>query len=384
MSRSDPSVVYVLVPELMGYFSGIHRGIRRFALEQRSWRFRICPTPKVARQMLKLDTPHGFVIDTSRSWWSTIRSLPAPAVSIANGPSNVRLPRVGVDEELAGRMGAEHLLERHYQNIAFLGYHGVSYSIQRQRGFCQTMRQAHLTVDIMRLRGFRPMEAEPTLRRWLLALPRPAAVMACHDFLAMQVLNVCRDLKLDVPRDIAVLGIDDFDSSCEMTQPPLSSVSTPAEQIGYQACTLLDSLMRGEPRPREPVLIRPPGLSARRSTDLFAVRDADLAAAMGFIHAHADQPITVDEVANHVAMSRRGLERRFRSILGRSILQEIHHHRLGRAQDLLTRTLLPLKDVAERCGFTQVSHFASLFHRKIGLTPGQFRLRLPQSPLPPQ
>ena len=62
MSRSDPSVVYVLVPELMGYFSGIHRGIRRFALEQRSWRFRICPTPKVARQMLKLDNPRGFVI----------------------------------------------------------------------------------------------------------------------------------------------------------------------------------------------------------------------------------------------------------------------------------------------------------------------------------
>jgi AraC-like DNA-binding protein len=119
-----------------------------------------------------------------------------------------------------------------------------------------------------------------------------------------------------------------------------------ARRIGYEAAALLDRLMRGEPEPAVPLSIPPLEVITRLSADVNAIADPDVAAAMRFIREHACEGIGVDEVLAQVPVSRSVLQRRFRSLLGRSIHAVIAAVRLQRAKQLLVETDLSLAVIA--------------------------------------
>jgi len=68
--------------------------------------------------------------------------------------------------------------------------------------------------------------------------------MACDDVRARHVLEACRSLGLRVPHEVAVIGVDDDEFVCELSDPPLSSVAQAARRVGHEAARLLDRLMR--------------------------------------------------------------------------------------------------------------------------------------------
>jgi LacI family transcriptional regulator len=163
-----------------------------------------------------------------------------------------------------------------------------------------------------------------------------------------------------------------------MTQPPLSSVATPAEQIGYEAAALLDRLLAGARPPRMPLLLPPSGVATRRSSELLAIDDQNVVAAMRFIRKHADRPLRVAEVLQQVPLARRTLERRCRLALGRGLGEEIRRAHLERACHLLAETDLPMKVLAKQAGFSDFRLMALAFHKKLGLTPTAYRHQLRQ------
>jgi LacI family transcriptional regulator len=186
---------------------------------------------------------------------------------------------------------------------------------------------------------------------------------------------MCRQLRLRVPEDIALLGVDNDELECLLANPPLSSIANPAEQIGYTAAQLLDQLMSGR-RPRKQTIWIPPGdVVVRQSTDIVAFGDADVAAALQFIRDHLAEDITVAAIARHVSISRRGLERRFRHHLGRTMLQEIQRARVERVRRLLAETDLPMLLVARRSGFATSQRLAVVFRQVCGDSPTAFRQR---------
>jgi LacI family transcriptional regulator len=208
---------------------------------------------------------------------------------------------------------------------------------------------------------------------WLISSPKPLGVLACNDAWGRQVLESCRLAGLRVPDQVAVLGVDNDAVFCEMAAPPLSSVALDSEGAGYEAAELLDGIIRGRIRKSRRVFVKAMGIVTRGSTEVITVDDRDVEAALEFIHREPAQNVSVADVAKAVAMSRRALERRFRSVLGRTILEEIQRTRLERARKLLLETRYPISRVAELSGFGTTNWFIQFFQQRVGKSPSRFR-----------
>ena len=148
-------------------------------------------------------------------------------------------------------------------------------------------------------------DEQKALTDWLQQLPRPAGLMACDDCRGREVLEACRTAGIRVPEEMAVIGVDNDELLCELADPPLSSVALNAEAGGYQAAMLLDRMMHG--RQCEPARLTVEALHVvtRRSTDIVAIDDPVVAAALRYIHDHAATPIGIGDVVEHVLLSRR-------------------------------------------------------------------------------
>jgi LacI family transcriptional regulator len=197
--------------------------------------------------------------------------------------------------------------------------------------------------------------------------------MACYDLRGQHVLNACRRLGVAVPDDVAVIGVDNDDLLCDLSDPPLSSVIPNTRRTGYEAAKLLDEMMCGRKVGALTHLIPPLGIMTRQSTDVLAIDDRNVARAVHYIRQHACDGITVDHVLKAVPQSRRMLESRFRKVIGRTPHEEILRVKLNRVKRLLTETDLPLEQIAERSGFTHVEYLTVAFKREVGMPPSKYR-----------
>ena len=187
--------------------------------------------------------------------------------------------------------------------------------------------------------------------------------------------DVCRLAGLAVPEDVAIVGVDNFELVCELSNPPLSSVQLPAERIGYESARLLDAMMDGAPARAEPILSPPVRVVTRRSSEVVAVEDKALARALRFIRDHARDGINVATVLAHCRISRSKLEHACEAALGRTPLQEIHRMQVEHACRLLVETDLAMPQVAHQSGLRDAEHLAKLFRPRLGLTPTAYRKR---------
>jgi len=187
------------------------------------------------------------------------------------------------------------------------------------------------------------------------------------------VLDACRVLDLAVPEEVAVIGVDNAETFCELCDPPLSSVLPKAERIGFEAAALLSRLMAGNPTPQNDLLIAPREVITRQSSNVLAIDDPAIALAVRFIREHACAGITVDDGVSHTSLSRSALERGVRRFLGHSPQEEIRQVRLKRIKQLLAETDWPLTHIAEMTGFEHPEYMMVQFKRLVGQTPSQWR-----------
>lgn len=357
------------------------QGITRYLRSHRSW--------SIFLEQREVDTkPPGWL----RSWqgdgvisrWSNPRvtdALVRPglvAVDLSDRRPAFGLARINSDDRAIGRLAAEHLLERGFASYACCGFAGELWAVRRTEAFLEALARAghagRVYESPWRGAGAHVREDERArIGRWLQSLPRPVGVLASNDVRGIEVLNACQTQGLEVPDEVAVIGVDDDVLLCELCSPPLSSVVPNIEQIGYEAAALLDRLMDGQPAGTPERFVPPSGVTTRLSTDVLSVGDPEFAAAVRFIRENACRRITVDDVLDHVAISRSTLERSFRIHLGRSPQAEIRANQLSRARQLLAETDHPIHRIAELVGYRHVEYFNVAFKREIGQTPGQYR-----------
>jgi LacI family transcriptional regulator len=201
--------------------------------------------------------------------------------------------------------------------------------------------------------------------------------MACYDIRGREVLDVCRQLGISVPDEVALIGVDNDELICDLAEPPLSSAIPDTRRAGYEAARLLDRLMAGESELPLAHLIPPLGIAVRGPTDVLASDDADVSEAVRFIRAHASEGINVEDVLRAVPLSRRVLESRFEKQLGRTPHEEITRVQIERVKELLAATDLPLAEVAHRAGYKHVEYMSVAFKRDTGLAPSRYRFGLP-------
>jgi LacI family transcriptional regulator len=208
---------------------------------------------------------------------------------------------------------------------------------------------------------------------WLQELLPPFAVMACNDVRGQHVIDACSKLDLAVPEKAAVVGVDNDELLCRVCSPPLTSVIPNAETIGFRAAELLAQLMDGQTLEAKTQLIEPLGVATRQSTDVVAIDDRDISAALHYIRENACRGIKVEDVVRNNAVSRSTLERQVRKYLGRTPQNEIRHIQIKRVQELLLTTDLSAERIAGLCGFEHPEYLHVVFKRVTGMTTGEFR-----------
>jgi len=316
---------------------------------------------------------------------TAISRVKVPAVDLRYLLPNLKIPSVRTDDAAATALAWEHLRERGFLHFAYCGFNGADYSDIRRDQFAQRVSQAGLLCHIY-IDPLKPSHHASTLKheevgltdgerlaQWIKQLPKPIGLMACNDIRGQQVLNACRSIGVAVPDDMAVIGVDNDEVLCELSDPPLSSVVANTERIGYEAADLLNRLMAGSPPPDQPLVVGPLGIVTRRSTDVLAVDDRHVATAVRFIRERACEGMDVSDVLRAVPLSRSMLERRFAQVLNRSPKEEIMRVRLNRAKQLLTETDFPLPLVAEKIGLEHPEYLNVIFKKKVGMTPARFR-----------
>ena len=321
---------------------------------------------------------------TTPAMAEVIRRTGVPVVDLSGSLPEARFPRIRSDEEAVGRMAADHLLERGFKTFAFCGFNGTDWSDWRRDSFERRLAEAGFACQAFENPSPMPPPSasdyeqhgerhERELMAWLQSLPRPCGLMACNDARGRQVLNCCREVAVAVPDEVAVIGVDKDEIFCELSDLPLSSVILNTQQIGFEAGALLARLMAGESARATTILVKPIGVMARQSTDVLAIDDRHIAAALKHIREHACSGLDVESLLRAVPLSRSVLERRFSQILGISPKAEILRVRLDRVCRLLAESDLPLAEVAEKTGFEHPEYMSRLFKKKMGTTPGEFR-----------
>jgi LacI family transcriptional regulator len=309
-----------------------------------------------------------------------ILSLSIPVVGTTLAGAELNVPQVTLDDQAIGVLAAEYFLGLGFGHFLYVGERRLAFAQRRYEGFMARLHQAGHAVlaapsnwGVRAQEGVAPVSAKVV--RWLGQLPRPIAAFAAEDAHGLQVIEAGRDAGLRVPEDLAVLGVGNSSLLCSLAMPPLSSVRVDAEATGHEAARLLDQLLRGASPPAAPVQLPPLGVVSRRSTDVYAVADADLAAALIFIRDNARLGIGVEDVVRAVGISRSTLERRFRSTLSRSPLEEIRRVQVERAQQLLVETDWPMLRVARESGLRDGRHLTEIFRLRVGATPTAYRRR---------
>ena len=357
-------------------------GIAQYARGRSGAAWSIYVEQEPAERIPNLKKWHGdgmIVAIRSRTLAAALAELPIPVVAVGGLAVGQAFPAVSSDSAATGRMGAEHLLDRGFTRFAYCGLAATPvthYSADREIPFIRRVRErGHpcVSYEARRATARNWDGLQMDLAAWLASLDKPVGVMACNDTRARHVLEACRESGLDVPHEVAVLGVDNDALMCELSNPPLSSIDLAGDAIGYQAAALLDRLMAGQAAPAKPMLIAPRGVVARQSTDVLAMEDRHVARAVRFIRERACEGIGVDDVVADVPVARRALERRFRQILGRSPHAEIRRVQIARAKELLARTELTVERIARQSGFRYVQYMRQVFRRTTGLTPGQYR-----------
>ncbi|HRK31619.1 MAG TPA: DNA-binding transcriptional regulator [Tepidisphaeraceae bacterium] len=312
-----------------------------------------------------------------------VRKTKVPAVNLRVTKAEYPFPFVSVDNAEIGEMAAKHLLERGLRHFAIYSRpRGVNPTLdERCDAFKSSVIKAGFSCDVFsNPKSSKPLgweEQQDALTDWVQLLPRPLGIMAGNDEFGLQVLDACRRCSLAVPDEVAVVGVDNDEPLCELAIPPLSSIDPNTESIGYEAAQLLDRMMAGGKSPKDvkPIKVKPRGVVTRRSSDVVASEDEEVARAARFIRDNACQGLQVIDVLAHVGMSRASLQQRMKQILGRTIHQEIQRVRLHKVKDRLLAPGLTIKQVARESGFASVQYMTRVFHAITGETPAQYRNR---------
>lgn len=381
--ESTPAVPHVALLVETSLASGreILRGLARYVREQGPWSLFHAPRglEESAPTWLGGWKGDGIIARiTTPSLAKLLKKTRVPVVDVLGLVPDCDIPLVHVDDAEIARQAFQHFSQRGFRRFAFFGLAGENWSQRRCEAFLAAARKLDPSPAVLEMTR-REIETTPWEKRqdqlaeWLKSLPKPLGLMVCSDQRGPDVLEACRRVAIKVPDDIAIVGVDNDEPLCEVCNPPMSSVWPNHFGVGYEAAALLHQLMNGETPSAASTVVSPRGLVTRQSSDVLAVEDIMVAAALRVIREEACTGISVDQLAQKVGASRSVLQRRFSNLLGQTIHDRLIDQRIKRAIELISNTGLPMLEIAERCGFKHQEYMGAVFRERCGKTPREFR-----------
>lgn len=298
----------------------------------------------------------------------------AKVVTVAARLAGLPVTYVGEDSEAIGRLGAEYLVGRGFNQLAFFGNAADWQARTRMAGFQQVAADAGRPCHVRLYTDEEPDPQNPAhlIPGWLNELSKPVAVMGHQDAIARLTVNAAVEMGLRVPDDVAVLGVGNNPWASILAAMPISTVELNRDRVARVAAETLDALLEGG-TPPPPRWVPPVGVITRRSTDITLVQDQLVTDVLAYIRDHCGQGLTVDRVMDQLDVSRRHLEKRMKRAIGITPQVAIFRAQIERAKSMLAESDTPIEAISRTCGFRQPARLNQVFKRLTGMTPGQYR-----------
>jgi LacI family transcriptional regulator len=367
------------------YSKSLLRGIAQYAKEKDSWVF--CMMPSSYREtvgskgILKWAKEWGADGMIGQFYNESDAALIARAgIAVIAQDFKERfkkIPNISGAYFEAGEMGAEYFLKKGFKHFAFYGFSNIVWSRERAEGFEDALTKKGFNVHYFENKKSSSQELwyyKPSpLSKWLKSLPKPVAIMACDDNQGQHITQACRFAGLRIPEEVAVLGVDNDEMICNLSDPPLSSIKLDAEKGGYDAAALLDKMIRRKLKKSTNILVKPIQVVTRHSTDIYATPDVHIASTLRYIHQNIDGGLNVDQLLKEVPLSRRSLEKRFQQITGFPVYKYIYNLRVEKFAQKLIETNKSVFDIALDIGFEDSKNISRTFKKIKGCTPLEYR-----------
>ncbi|USX22985.1 DNA-binding transcriptional regulator [Oxalobacteraceae bacterium OTU3REALA1] len=294
----------------------------------------------------------------------------------------VGVPYVATDNYKLIKMARDHLIDVGLSRFAMFSLPKTRenrWAQERENAFLGLMRQDGMEGEIFHGNGTCASSWEESMRGqidWLRSLPKPVGIIAVTDARARQLLQACIIGGIEVPEQVALIGIDNDPMVRMLTRIPLSSVIQGAQEMGRTAAHLLDQMLHGVRLPHTRIQVPPAGINILASSEHQRIRHPQVMRACHFIRQYGCQGIKTQQVAEHVGVSRSSLEAYFREELGCSVHDMILRFKLDAAKAGLQGRERSIADVALGCGFTSTQYMHLVFKRELGCTPRAYRDRV--------
>ena len=343
------------------------RGLVRYSKEHGHWLFH-----RMSSHLEGISDGWKYVIEWAKQWkadaiighwlWKETRQLSQldiPVVLENHKKRSSHYSNITGDYFGTGVIAAEFFLNRRYKDFAYFGLKDVVWS---EEGHVFPM----MVTDAFKERR--------KVFKWLHSLPKPIALFACNDEHALFISESCKMERIAIPEEIEVLGVDNDELLCEISDPRLSSISINVEQGGYRLGEMLNKQFESNDTKPFNVVISPGEIVHRESTRKHNIKDPYIETIVQFIDKNLDQPITSGQVFALVPLSRRSIEIRFKKEMGGiTIYRYIMQNKMRRFAELLVTTDHSIMDISEMCGTLNYSNVSKLFRKTYGCSPREYR-----------
>lgn len=314
------------------------------------------------------------------SYVRSLRRRGIPVVNLVNSRCGANIPSCTIDIAQTGRMAAAHFSERGFTNAAMFAMEWLHGREILAKNFFSGMKGRKTSLWAW------PRETQESnvndraaLVKWLRIKLRgavkPLAVLCPNAYNAVTFLNVCLDMGLSVPDEVAVLSAHYDPAFCDCQAIPISGIEIDTGLQAQTAAEMLDRLIDGDKCVPAKIGIPPARVIVRQSTDVQATDNTMLRQAFRLIRKNMSRPFGAADLASGLGIARIRLDRLFAAELKRSVGAEILRQRIDNAKRLLTETDVPLSSIAAACGFCHASYMINAFKKATGSTPGRYRRR---------
>ena len=274
-----------------------------------------------------------------------------------------------------GQMAARYFRNKFYSSYAFIGLKDIIWSEERERGFREEVLKEKATYSVFKVEQG-TIHDRHKLTKWLKSLPKGTGLFCSNDALALTITETCMFEGINIPEDIALLGVDDDDLICEISDPTISSIQLEVERGGYETCRFLhEQILSGNRKPFN-VVISPSAIKERNSTQAFNISDPIVMKVVKFIDKNYNREVNMEEIFKLVPLSRRSVEMRFKKDTGMTIYQYLLNTRIEHFSYLLSTTKRPYIDLAYEVGFRDIANVTRTFRKYKGCTPLEYRKKL--------
>lgn len=341
-------------------------------------------TAETVRREISLGT-HGFIvgIPDAEDALAELASIEVPTVvmNVSGGGIEKRKTNIAYvksDSSAVGRDAANMLMRQGiYKSYAYAGYRtDCDWSRDRGESFAKELaKEGHgcEMFDVARFGG--KVENKTVLAEWLKSLRKPCGLLAACDDRSFEILDVCREVKIKVPAEIGIIGVNNDPILCENSEPRLSSIQPDFVGEGRLAAELLERIMAGygllgRERYRK-VGIRT--IVHRESTTSYSKAGRLVQKILAYINAEALTGIGVEDVSEKFKVSRSLLELRFRELQGESVYEAILRVRLEEVKRRLRQTDETISEITAACGWKNPIPPKALFKKRFGISMREYR-----------